>query len=277
MKTVFTNKLEKPSKTSSRFRTAMQFSRLSTQKGCENGFTLIEILIVVMLMAVLAVIALMLLNPTQLRERLYDVQRKRDLNSLKGLYSIFYDQHFRYPTGEEICYDTPVNDGSGMCSCHICGLESSKNPFTGILHVLYCDPQFPQYSYLYEYDCSPDPLWYRTYAQLSQPQPDGGGYCTYGVTNKSNDFLDPSTFICDEPGSAGGDGGSGGTGGGGGTGPTATPTPMACPSDPVPKYCRLSGICNICGSFSECTAVGACDSPDSLYSDSYCTSSCSIP
>lgn len=280
MKTVFTNRLAGLRK----FRVIFQRARgsrpsLSTLRT-DNGFTLVEILIVVVLVAILAVVILLLLNPTQLRERLYDVNRKRDLNNLRGLYEIFHNQHFRYPTGAEICYDTPVNDGSGTCSCHICGLESANNPFTDILQVLYCDPQFPRYSYLYEYDCSPEPLWYRMYAQLSQPEPDGGGYCTYGITNKGNDFLDPSTFACDDPGATGGSsGGSGGTGGGGGTGPTATPTPtpMICPADPTPKYCILSGICNICGTFAECNVAGACDSPDSLYSDSYCTSSCSIP
>lgn len=240
-----------------------------------DGFTLIEILIVVAIIAILAVIALFMLNPTQQRYKLYDVQRRRDLSQLKGLYQLFFDQHHRFPTGAEVCFDSPVNEGDGSCSCHICGLEQDVGTFSNFLQKLYCDPEHPRKSYLYQYECTATPGYYKIYATLSQVNPEGGA-CSFGVTNRQDDFLEPYPNNCETtPGT-----GSGGGGGGGG-GPTATPTPSptpgACPADPVPKYCRLGGICNICGTFANCTTTGACDSPTQLFSDSLCNTACSIP
>lgn len=252
-------------------------------KKNESGFTLIEVLIVVVLIAILALVALMAINPARQRGKLYDVKRKRDLNQLKGIYDLYYNKNLRFPTGEEVCYDDPVDEGGGMCSCHICGLEQDVGTFRDYLQVLYCDPEYSRKSYLYEYECSAQPGWYKLYSTLSQETTDGG-VCTYGVTNRSDQFLDPLTNSC-ESGNAGGasgggggetGGGGGGTGGGGGGSPTATPTPtpISCPADPVPKYCMLGGICNICGTHSNCLNPASCDQPAQLFDDSLCTNRC---
>ncbi|OGK28818.1 hypothetical protein A3D06_02060 [Candidatus Roizmanbacteria bacterium RIFCSPHIGHO2_02_FULL_40_9] len=256
-----------------------------------KGFTLIELLIVVAVIIVLVVIALMLINPTRQRQRLYDVQRKRDLTRLKVLYEDFYLNRQEYPRGEDICYDDPVNNG-GVCSCHLCGLVKNASVFAPLVHVLYCDPEHPVREYLYEYDCSSGtsiaPQWYRIYAQLT-----GSNSCSFGVTNQPDYTLEPYPNSCENPGGTGGSGGEGnpeatptpgsgggGDGGGGGS-PTDTPSPTspaptlpACPNDPTPKYCILGGVCNICGSFGNCLQSSSCDQPAQLYSNSVCTNAC---
>jgi prepilin-type N-terminal cleavage/methylation domain-containing protein len=244
-----------------------------------RGFTLVEILIVVMIIAILAVIALMLSNPTRQRQKLYDVKRKRDLNQLKGLYALFYDQHSRYPTGEELCYDTPTVSGA-TCTCHICGVERDNKVFGQQLQTLYCDPEHPKSTYVYQYACGDYPDWYKIYTHLSIDDsaqlPAQDVTCRYGVSSKPNAFLEPYSDQCGGQ-NQGSSGGNGGGGGGGGTPvPTAapSPTPVSCPSDPVPKYCKLGGVCNICGLLANCQQPSSCDQPTQLYSNSLCTNSC---
>ena len=240
----------------------------------KSGFTLVEVLIVIALVAILAVIALVALNPTKQRQKLYDVKRKRDLSQLKGLYELYFTKNLRFPTGAEVCYDPPEDIGGGVCQCHICGLEQDVGTFSDTLQVLYCDPEHSRNTYLYQYDCTAQPGWYRLYASLSQEDPEGNA-CTFGVSNKDDSFLEPYPNSCGTIESGGGEG-EGGGGGGGGGGPTATPTPTppACPDDPVPKYCQLGGICNICGTYANCLSASACDQPPVLYSNSLCSDRC---
>lgn len=242
-----------------------------------KGFTLVEILIVIMVIAILALIALMLSNPTRQRQKLYDVKRKRDLNQLKGLYALFYDQNARYPTGEELCYDEPTVSGA-TCTCHICGVERDNKVFGQQLQTLYCDPEHPRSSYVYQYACGDYPDWFKIYTHLSIDDtgqiPSDDVSCRYGISSKPDSFLEPYSDACGGENQTSSGGGN--SGGGGGHPTTApTPTPVSCPFDPVPKYCKLGGICNICGQFSNCLQPSTCDQPTQLYSNSLCTNSCS--
>jgi len=235
------------------------------QMTYEDGFTLIEILVVVALIAILAMMTLMIINPSKQRGKLYDVKRKRDLNQLKGVYELFYAKNLRFPKGEEVCYDSPVPSGAGACSCHVCGLEQDVGTFRDVLQVLYCDPEHSRKTYVYEYDCTDNPDWFKMYAKLSANDSSGSS-CSYGVTNRPDEFLEPYPNTC-------GTGEPSGGGGNGNGGPTPTPPP-ACPVDPAPKYCRLGGICNICGSLSNCLLPSSCDQPTVLFNDSLCTNKC---
>jgi len=241
-----------------------------------SGFTLVEILIVVIIVVILAVIALLLINPTMQRKKLYDSQRKRDLGRLRGLYDDYFLYNLRYPTAQEVCYDDPIEVSAGVCQCNICGLEKDVGTFSPLLHVLYCDPEHPIQQYVYEYDCGgSEPLWYKIYAKLSLNSylgPDGQYTCNFGVSNRDDSFLLPYPFTCEEEPSGGG-------------GPTSTPGPTSPPPAPTstsaplptPKYCILSSICNICGTYAQCLQPDACDQPLTLYSNSSCTQICSLP
>jgi len=234
----------------------------------EKGFTLVEILIVVMILAVLAVIGLFIFNPAQSRHRVWDIERKRELEQLRILFDNYYLEHFSYPTDQQVCYDTAVNV-DGVCSCHICGLERDPGTFSTLIQLLYCDPQHGVKDYLYKYDCTnPDPLWYVGYAQLDTGPGAGNGLtCNYSVSSEVA-HVEPNPEGCAVSGGGGG-------GGGGGGSPTATPTPPpACPADPIPKYCFQGAICNNCGDFANCSSGGTCNSPLRLYSNGACSDAC---
>ena len=143
-----------------------------------SGFTLIEVLVVVSLIAVLALMTLMILNPSKQRGKLYDIKRKRDLNQIKNVYELFYAKKLRFPTGAEVCYDAPTAIGAGACSCHVCGLEQDVGTFRDVLQVLYCDPEHSRKTYVYEYDCTDNPDWFRMYANLSENN-DSQVSCSY--------------------------------------------------------------------------------------------------
>lgn len=234
----------------------------------ESGFTLVEILIVVMIVAVFAIMAVFMLNPAKARYRVWDIERKRELEQLRILFENYFMEHLTYPTDQLVCYDTAVNT-AGVCSCHICGLERDAGTFSTLIQLLYCDPQHGQRDYLYKYDCvNTDPLWYVIYGQLTTgPGAESGLSCNYAVTN------DPTKVESSPAGCAVSGGNSGGGGGGGGGGPTPTPPP-SCPADPAPKFCIQGSICNNCGDFGNCTSGGTCNSPLQLYSEGSCTNAC---
>ncbi len=140
----------------------------------KHGFTLMELLIVIALIALVAAVALILFNPWQQIGKSYDAKRKHDLNELRKAYEDYYNDKGCYPTGNIVCYNTPKADIKGMgqgttivgYSCNICGRETSPD-FSPYMSVLPCDPEKPKKDYLYQYDPSTCPSWYRLYTDLS--------------------------------------------------------------------------------------------------------------
>ena len=280
-------------------------------KSVSSGFTLIEILIVVAVIAVITILALLMINPTNQRKKLFDSQRKRDLQAFAGLAEDYNTSYQTYPRGEDICYDEPVRDGN-ICSCHFCGLSKDSGIFSPLVHKLYCDPEHPRVDYVYQYDCSSDkPYWYKIYAKMTFDTPVGPN-CNYGKTSATQYSIEPYPNTCSTetggpiiptlPG-----GGTPPPPGGptnppgpttpptGGPGPTNTPSPTSppaptntpiptptpvpsyppCPADPISKYCILGTICNICGTTAQCLQPSRCNVPLLyLYSNSSCTLPC---
>jgi prepilin-type N-terminal cleavage/methylation domain-containing protein len=251
-------------------------------KKNNSGFTLVEVLVVILLIAIVTVILLLLLNPSQQRHKIWDIDRKRELNQLKVLFENYYFEHLEYPTAEQVCYDEPTIDVNGNCNCHICGLVNDPGTFRSLVALLYCDPEHPRRAYLYQYDCNnPFPLRYKLYTRLSDDPTEGtvsGLQCNYGVSNEHTTIEPfPEGCVLEGEGEPGGGGGSGGGGSGGGptnTPAQPTPTPPPCPDDPVPKYCELGGICNICGNYANCLNPSTCDQPPVLFEDGGCAERC---
>ncbi len=161
----------------------------------KQGFTLMELLIVVGLVAAIAVAALVLLNPWAQMGKGYDARRKHDLNQLQHAFEEYYNDTGCYPRTDVVCFDSPKN----VCSisktvtsklCHICGREAKPTGYAAIkpyLSELPCDPEHPAKDYLYEVDrpgCGRDPAscnefactatycpkWYRVYSDLSSKE-----------------------------------------------------------------------------------------------------------
>lgn len=140
---------------------------------CWRGFTFIELMVVVIILAIIMMIALAFFNPFKQTQRAWDTKRTADLSSLKTTLENFYSDRDRFPRATEICFDSPSSPrtdlyGQAACSCNICGRSATSPSLSPYLTNLPCDPQSPQEEYLYDYDCSStSPSWYRVYAKLS--------------------------------------------------------------------------------------------------------------
>ncbi|NCO11973.1 prepilin-type N-terminal cleavage/methylation domain-containing protein, partial [Candidatus Pacearchaeota archaeon] len=97
-----------------------------------RGFTLIEVLIVVAVLAILIIMAL-LLTPRQL-EKARDGQRKSDLQKIKIAFEDYYNDNGCYPSADVL---------------HNCGgVSPSDHELSPYLQNIPCDPKDQSY-YLY--------------------------------------------------------------------------------------------------------------------------------
>jgi hypothetical protein len=227
-----------------------QFNNLAIKQG----FTLMELLIIVALITLISLISLILLNPKKQLEKAWDGQRKHELATLQKTFEDFYNDKNCYPRPDEVCYEDKTET-----TCPICGHKAgSLSPYLGRLS---CDPQSPAKEYLYHVDNLDCPKWYKVYAVLAE-LPQDESY-NYGVSS-GNTNLGPYPPITPPPGQPTPTPTIGGP----------TPTPPSCPLDPVPKYCFKDEVCNNCGNFANCQAPGSCNQPLQLYQDYQCSITC---
>jgi prepilin-type N-terminal cleavage/methylation domain-containing protein len=67
-----------------------------------NGFTLVEILVVIAIIAILSGLIITALNPVQLRKVARDANRKKDLGLISSALEQFYADNNGYPTAASI-------------------------------------------------------------------------------------------------------------------------------------------------------------------------------
>lgn len=268
----------------------------------DEGFTILELLIVIVLIIILALIALIIFDPKAQIEKSWDAKRKIELATMQKVFEEFFNDRNHYPTAADICYDDATLDGSTYY-CFICGREDTSPDFDPYLTRVPCDPQHPNKEYLLQYDGeNPSPYWYKICVMLSD-QSYGEGY-NWGV-GSPNVELEPClivSFITPTPGPSPTAGPPTPTSTPGPTStptptltptgtptltitpggptltPTQTPTPTPtlppCPPDPQSKFCLKNSICNNCGTFDNCSLPNACNQPLELYSDWNCTARC---
>jgi len=150
-----------------------------------EGFTLMEIIIVTAIIVLLAIAALLLLNPLRQIEKSWDTKRKAELATLTKVNEDWYNDHNCYPKPGEICYDTAVNN-----ECHICGNEVGSPSFSPYLSRLPCDPQQSKNPYLYQTDSGDCPSWYKIYASLA----DGPTGYNYEVGSPNSPDVTPASY-----------------------------------------------------------------------------------
>ena len=132
------------------------------------GFTLMELLIVITLVAAIVIGVLLLINPIQQLYKARDTQRKNDLNVLKKSFEAFYNDKGCYPKPSEVCYNAQsAYAPSEAITCTICGNNAASPSFMPYVNKLPCDPESPKKDYLYQVDTITCPKWYRVYSQLN--------------------------------------------------------------------------------------------------------------
>lgn len=136
------------------------------------GFTLLELLIVVSLIAIIATVAIILLNPWQQIVKAQDGRRKNDLATFRKVLEDYYNDKGCYPKPNEVCYPSTETGYNPLVDtkCYVCGNEPSPANFANFspyMTRLPCDPQHPTYKYLYQVSSLTCPNWCRIYSELS--------------------------------------------------------------------------------------------------------------
>ena len=145
-------------------------SRLSSR----SGFTLLELLIIISLIALLAAIVIALLNPWAQIAKAWDSKRVNELAQLNKVFEDFYNDKGCYPKPDEVCYPSTQSgyNPQSNTKCYVCGNEASPtnfSKFSPYLARLPCDPQHPNNKLLYQVNNLTCPSWYKIYSELSVP------------------------------------------------------------------------------------------------------------
>lgn len=130
------------------------------QRKLQHGFTLVELMLVMVIMAILALIGLNTFMGSQKRSR--DSRRKGDLTQVSKALEMYFNDNGRYPSSGIGGTIQGCSGGTVDCAWGGQFADTTKNPDTIYMQKLPADPQ--NYSYTYESDGNG--TFYRLYARL---------------------------------------------------------------------------------------------------------------
>lgn len=155
-----------------------------------SGFTLVELLIVVSILAIMAVILIGILNPVALVNKANDSRRKSDLAKVKTAFEEYYNDKGFYPSyADVVTWNVESN-----CSKPVNGINKYLNSWP-------CDPKGSTYIMV------SDPSWFKIITNLDNKKDsgippgwyDGSGYqalgydkdqVNYGVSSSNINWYD---------------------------------------------------------------------------------------
>ena len=205
-----------------------------------------ELVIVIGVLLVLALLALLVLDPKTSIDKAYDAQRKKDLENLRIAFENYYTDYSCYPTQEQIS-----NCGSNELDPYI--KEIPCDPVSNIPYELIAEPSVCPQNFI-------------AYAQLKHTEDSSASINDFNCFSVSspNTTVDPD-HDCTEyfdsfaPTSTPT------------TSPTGAPTETPPPTPDKPYY--------YCSSLNNCTQlpIGKTCDPSFPWPDTYCSGACSDP
>lgn len=144
----------------------------------KNGFTLVELMIVVAIMAILMIIMTSIFNSTGVMNKARDAQRKKDLSRIKVAFEEYYNDKGCYPDSSK------VSELNLVANCH-------SNIFSPWISNWPCDPNKTPYKLVVE-----DPRfgncnkWYKVLTKLENTQDKSipTGWSTMGAINVGGSY-----------------------------------------------------------------------------------------
>lgn len=93
----------------------------------KNGFTLVELLVVIAVIGILSAMAVAVINPVKLQGKARDGRRKADIKTIQGALELYYSQNRSYPATGGIAFGGNFVDGAA----NIYLKNTPKDPKTG--------------------------------------------------------------------------------------------------------------------------------------------------
>ena len=139
-----------------------------TKLKSNSGFTLVELLVVMTILAVLVSIGLVSFRSSQFRSR--DAQRKSDLKQLSSSLELFYSDYGKYPDGTSGTIEgCSYNSSTGTGTACTWGTGEFTDGKTIYFKVIPDDP-YTGHSYYYRIVDSPTNQKYQLFAALENSE-----------------------------------------------------------------------------------------------------------
>jgi prepilin-type N-terminal cleavage/methylation domain-containing protein len=148
----------------------------------KNGFTLVELLIVMTIVVILAMIAISIFNASGVLNKARDAQRKKDLSRIKVAFEEYFNDKGCYPSETEY-----VSELNKKTNCQ-------TNIFSQWLSIWPCDPNKTPYTVIVEGTC---PKSYKVVAILENKNDstlDVNKSVTYPITIGPGVTLNPAHY-----------------------------------------------------------------------------------